>query len=272
MMYGKLPKARKVMLIALDIGNNHVTIGGFDGDDIRFVAAIATDPKRTGEEYACLMQNVLALHHADKTPITGAAICSVVPDMADIMHNAVAFLTDGPILEVGAGVKTGLNIKITEPRTLGTDRVVTAVHASHAYPMPCVIVDLGTATTYTALDASGALVGSAITAGVRLSLSALNEHTAQLPTVGLREIPDHVLGKNTAEALCIGAVYGTAAMIDGLVSRYGQALGAQPTVVLTGGMAETIRPYLTTAAIHEPTLALRGLADIWHRNHGRNAK
>ncbi len=271
-MYGKLPEARKVMLIALDIGNNHVTIGGFDGDDIRFVAAIAANPKQTGEEYACLMQNVFALHHADQTPITGAAICSVVPGMAHILHKAVAFLTDGPILEVGTGIKTGLNIKIAEPRTLGTDRVVTAVHASQTYPMPCIIVDLGTATTYTALDASGALVGSAITAGVQLSLSALNEHTAQLPTVGLREVPNHVLGKSTAEALCIGAVYGTAAMIDGLVSRYAEALGAMPTVVLTGGMAETIRPYLRTDTVHEPTLALRGLVDIWHRNHGKNAK
>ena len=140
---------------------------------------------RRGREYAYLMQNVLALYHADQTPITGAAICSVVPGMADILHQAANFLTDGLILEVGAGVKTGLNIKIAEPRTLGTDRVVTAVYASHTYPMPCVIVDLGTATTYTVLDKTGALVGSAIAAGVRLSLSALNEHTAQLPTVGL---------------------------------------------------------------------------------------
>ncbi len=138
--------------------------------------------------------------------------------------------------------------------------------------MPCVIVDLGTATTYTVLDQTGALVGSAIAAGVQLSLFALNEHTAQLPTVGLHEIPNHVLGKSTAEALCIGAVYGTAAMIDGMVSRYQEALEAQPTVVLTGGMASTVRPYLQTDTIHEPTLALRGLADIWHRNHGRNAK
>lgn len=261
------------MLIALDIGNNHVTIGGFDGADICFVAAIAANPKQTREEYACLIQNVLALYHADQTPITGAAICSVVPGMAHILHQAIAFLTDGPILEVGAGVKTGLNIKIAEPRTLGTDRVVTAVYASHTYKMPCVIVDLGTATTYTALDHTGALVGSAIAAGVQLSLSALNEHTAQLPTVGLSEVPSHVLGKSTAEALCIGAVYGTAAMIDGLICRYTDALGAVPTVVLTGGMADTIRPYLQTDTIHEPTLALRGLADIWHRNHGgRNAK
>lgn len=260
------------MLIALDIGNNHVTIGGFDGEDICFVAAIATNPKQTGEEYACLIRNVLALYQKDQTPITGAAICSVVPGMAHILHQAISFLTDGPILKVGAGVKTGLNIKIVEPRTLGTDRVVTAVYASHMYQMPCVIVDLGTATTYTALDQTGALVGSAIAAGVQLSLSALKEHTAQLPTVGLSEIPNHVLGKSTAEALCIGAVYGTAAMIDGMVSRYQEALGAQPTVVLTGGMARTIRPYLQTSTIHEPALALRGLADIWHRNHGRNAK
>lgn len=260
------------MLIALDIGNNHVTIGGFDGDDIRFVASIATDRKQTGEEYACTLKNVLALHHADSLPVTGAAICSVVPGMAHTMARALRFLTDGPVLVVGTGGKTGLNLKIAEPRSLGTDRVATAVHASHTYPMPCVVVDLGTATTFTALDHTGALVGSAIAPGVQLSLTALNEHTAQLPTVGLDDVPQNVLGRNTAEALCIGAVYGTAAMIEGMTERYAAALGGTPTVVLTGGMAEVVRPYLRIPTIHAPTLALLGLADIWRRNHGREAK
>lgn len=261
------------MLIALDIGNHHVTIGGFDGDDIRFVASIATDRKQTREEYACTLQNVLALYHAEDLPITGASICSVVPGMAYTLSRALGFLTDGPILVVGtSGVKTGLNLKISEPRTLGTDRVAAAVHASHTYPMPCVIVDLGTATTCTALDRQGALVGSAIAPGVQLFLTALNEHTAQLPTVGLYEVPAHVLGRTTAEALQIGAVHGTAAMIEGLIARYAEALGSQPTVVLTGGMAETVQPHLRMPTVHAPTLALFGLADIWRRNHGREAK
>lgn len=260
------------MLIALDIGNNHITVGGFDGDDIRFVAAIATAPKQTGEEYACILKNVLALYQVDDQPIIGASICSVVPGMAHTMERALRFLTRGPILIVGTGAKTGLNLKIAEPRTLGTDRVAAAVHASRTYPMPCVIVDLGTATTCTALDKTGALVGSAIIPGVKLSLIALNEHTAQLPTVELTDVPSNVLGKNTAEALCIGAIYGTAAMIDGMVERYAQALGAMPTVVLTGGMAQAVRPYVHTTTIHEPVLALRGLAEIWKRNHSRKVK
>lgn len=260
------------MLIALDIGNNHITIGGFDADDIQFVAAIAANRKQTGEEYACILKNVLALYGKETCPITGAAICSVVPDMAHTLYRALTFLTDGPVLIVGTGIKTGLNIKIAEPRTLGADRVAAAVWASHQYPMPCVIVDLGTATTFTALDQHGALIGSAIAAGVQLSLTALNEHTAQLPTVGLTEIPNHVLGKNTGEALCIGAVYGAAAMIDGLVTRYREALGTLSTIVVTGGMAETIRPYLRIQTIHEPILVLRGLSDIWNRNYGREVK
>ena len=261
------------MLIALDIGNHHVTIGGFDGDDMRFVASIATDRKQTGEEYACTLKNVLALYHAAQASITGASICSVVPGMAYTLSRALSFLTDGPILVVGTGgVKTGLNLKISEPRTLGTDRVAAAVHASRAYPMPCVIVDLGTATTFTALDGQGALVGSAIAPGVQLFLTALSEHTAQLPAVGLYEIPGSALGRTTAEALQIGAGPGTAALIEGMIARYAPALGGKPTVVLTGGMAETVQPYLSLSALHAPTLALWGLADIWRRNHGREAK
>lgn len=260
------------MLIALDIGNNHVTIGGFDGDGIRFVASIATDRKQTGEEYACTLKNVLALYHADHLSITGAAICSVVPGMALILSQALRFLTDGPVLVVGTGIKTGLNLKIAEPRSLGADRVAVAVHASHSYPMPCVVVDLGTATTFTALDSTGALVGSAILPGVQLGLTALGEHTAQLPIVGLEDVPATVLGRNTAEALSIGAVYGAASMIEGMVARYAEALGGTPTVVLTGGMAEAVRPYLRVPTVHAPTLALLGLADIWRRNHGREAK
>ena len=260
------------MLIALDIGNNHVTIGGFDGDDIRFVAAIAADERQTGEQYACALKNVFALYGAEREPITGAALCSVVPGLTPIMQRALRFLTDGPILTVGAGVKTGLNIKIDQPRTLGADRVVTAVRASRTVPMPCVIVDLGTATTFTVLDQTGALVGSAIAAGVRLGLTSLKEYAAQLPSVGLETMPRSVLGKTTAEAMQVGAVYGAAAMIDGLIDRYAEALGQTPTVLLTGGMAHTVRPYLRTRTIHEPLLALRGLADIWYKNHGSDRK
>lgn len=256
------------MLIALDIGNNHVTIGGFDGDDIRFVAAIATDEKQTGEQYACALKDVFALYGAAGEPITGAALCSVVPGLTPVMQRALRFLTDQPVLTVGAGVKTGLNIKIDQPRTLGADRVATAVHAGRTAALPCVIVDLGTATTFTVLDGSGALVGSAIAAGVRISLAALKEHAAQLPSVGLETMPRSVLGRTTAEAMQVGAVYGAAALIDGLIDRYAEVLGEMPSVLLTGGMAQTVRPYLRTQTVHEPQLALRGLADIWYRNHG----
>lgn len=264
---GNLPDRGFLMLIVLDIGNNHVTIGGFDGDDIRFVAAIATDEKQTGEQYACALRDVFALYGVDGVPITGVSLCSVVPGLTPVMQRAVRFLTDSSILTVGAGVKTGLNIKIDQPRTLGADRVAAAVHAVRVAPMPCVIVDLGTATTFTVLDESGALIGSAIAAGVQISLAALKSCAAQLPTVGLETVPRSPMGRTTAEAIQIGAVYGTAAMIDGMLARYAQALGQTPSVLLTGGMAERIAPCMQTTAVHEPLLALRGLADIWHRNH-----
>lgn len=254
------------MLIALDIGNSHVTIGGFHGDDILFVASMATDDRQTGEQYACGLKNIFELHGVAAEPIDGAVLSSVVPSMIPILQRALSFLTDCRVLTIGAGVKTGLNIKVDQPRTLGTDRVAAAAWANQTASLPCVIVDLGTAITFTALDAQGALVGSAIAPGLHIALHALGRAAAQLPEVRLDTPPKTVLGRATADAIQIGSVYGTAAMIDGLLARFADELGTQPEVLLSGSSAALIQPYLRTTARCDPELVLRGLALIWRRN------
>lgn len=265
------------MILAMDIGNSHILFGGFSATQpttTHFVASIATDAKQTGEQYACTLRNVLSLHGVDTTAIAGVVLCTVVPSMVATIQHALSFVTTAPILQVGAGVKTGLNIRIDQPRTLGSDRVAAAAYATGAVAMPCVIVDMGTATSFTVLDASGALVGSAITAGVGISLRALKEHAAQLPAVGLEahsagtaEIAP-VLGKSTADAIRAGMLHGAAAMVEGMLARFAATLGQQPTVLLTGGSAALIQPYLAVETTYEPHVSLLGLVRIWQRQRG----
>lgn len=256
------------MLLALDVGNSHVKIGGFNGDEIQFVASIATDDRQTGEQYACLLQNVCALYAVTLSEIHGIALCSVVPSMHEIMLKALGFLTDAPVLNVSSGVKTGLNIKIDQPRALGSDLVANAVWAMHTGHTPCVVVDMGTVTTFTALDQQGALVGTAIAAGVKIALDAMKHNAAQLPTVQL-EAPSHgVLGKNTVEAIKAGVVYGAAAMIDGMLTQYAAILQTPPHVLLTGGASAVVAPYLQTPFTLDAYVTLRGLHLIWKKNRG----
>ena len=167
---------------------------------------------------------------------------------------------------LGPGVKTGLNIKIDNPAQLGADLVAGAVGAIDEYTMPCVIIDMGTASTISVLDRSGAFLGGAIAAGVRLTLKALAENTAQLPSISI-EAPSAVIGSNTVECMQSGLVYGTAAMLDGLLDKIEQELGETPTVVATGGMSKEIIPHCRRNIIYNENLLLDGLRIIYEKNN-----
>lgn len=255
------------MLLALDIGNSHVKIGVFCGDELQYVASIATDERQTGEQYACVLHNILALGKVEDHKIDGAILCSVVPTVSPIIQAAVHILWPKVrLLNVSTGVKTGLNIRLDQPKTLGSDLVANAVWAMQIGKTPCVIVDLGTVTTFTALDENGVLVGTAIAAGVKSTLRAIKSDAAQLPTVQVEVPPHGVLGRNTVEAMKAGAVFGAAAMVDGMITRYEDAFGHHPHVILTGGTSKVIAPHLRTDAQVSPYSTLHGLQLIWHRN------
>lgn len=254
------------MLIALDIGNSHIRFGGFYGDDLSFVASIATDDRLTAEQYACQLRDVLSLYGTHHAQIDGVVFCSVVPSVTQTIRKAIGLLTACAPLNVASGVKTGLNLRVDQPRALGSDLVANAVWAAHADKLPCVVVDLGTVTTFTVLDRDGALIGTAIAPGVKTSMDTLKSVAAQLPAISMEAPARGVLGRNTVDAMKSGAVFGAAAMVDGMVCRIADALGEMPHVLLSGGAGAVISPHLTIAAECDPHVTLRGLVEIWNRN------
>ena len=249
------------MLIAVNAGNSRVLLGGYEEDGQVFSASIATEPKLTRDDYACKLQQVLLLYGVNVRRIHGGIVSSVVPSMVGVLEGALRLLGIRDVIEVSSGVKTGLNIRSEQPRQVGSDRVAAAVAARAKGKLPCVAITLGTATTFTALDQSGALVGSAITAGVQLSLLALREQAAQLPAVAID-------ARNTVDAMRVGAVYGAASLVDGMVERFAEALGETPYVVLTGELAPLVTPYLRIPFEYDESLVLDGLHLIWKKNRG----
>ena len=252
------------MLIAVNAGNSRVLLGGYEEDGQVFSASIATEPKLTRDDYACKLQQVLLLYGVNVRRIHGGIVSSVVPSMVGVLR----LLGIRDVIEVSSGVKTGLNIRSEQPRQVGSDRVAAAVAARAKGKLPCVAITLGTATTFTALDGSGALVGSAITAGVQLSLLALREQAAQLPAVAIDAKDEGILARNTVDAMRVGAVYGAASLVDGMVERFAEALGETPYVVLTGELAPLVTPYLRIPFEYDESLVLDGLHLIWKKNRG----
>ena len=253
------------MLLAVDIGNTNITLGGYRDDILIFTARIATDTKLTADQYAVTIKNILALHEQDARHIEDCIIASVVPQVGTAVSRAVSKLCEIVPLMIGPGVKTGLNIKIDNPAQLGADLVVGAVGAMAEYTLPCVIIDMGTASTVSVIDANGCFLGGVIAAGVRLTLKALCENTAQLPAIDI-EAPRSVIGSNTVDSMKSGLVFGTAAMLDGLLDRIEEELGEEATVVATGGLSKEIIAHCHRHIIYNENLLLDGLREIYEKN------
>ncbi len=253
------------MLLAVDIGNTNITLGGYKDEKLCFVTRIATDRNMTADQYAVQLDGVIRLYGFDPADVCDAVIASVVPAAGAAISDAVETLTGKAPLTVGPGVKTGLNIKIDNPAQLGADLAAGAVGALGKYPLPCIVIDMGTATTLSALDKDGTFVGGAIAAGIRSTLDALTSHTSQLPSIYI-DAPKNIIGKNTVECMQSGLVIGAAAMLDGLVERMEQQLGGKATVVATGGLARTVLSHCKREAIIDDNLLLDGLYKIYLKN------
>ena len=254
------------MLLAIDIGNTNITLGTFDSGVLAFTARLATENKKTADQYAVELKSLLSLECIGVEEIEDCIISSVVPAVGKSMSAAVSKLCHIVPLMLGPGVKTGLNIKIDNPAQLGADLVAGAVGALDAYTMPCVIVDMGTASTVSVLDRNGTFLGGVIAAGVRLTLKALTENTAQLTSIPI-EAPQSVIGRNTVECMQSGLVYGTAAMLDGLLEQIEKELGEEPTVVATGGLSKEIITHCKYNIIYNENLLLDGLRAIYEKNN-----
>lgn len=254
------------MILAIDAGNTHIVLGCLERERLLFTARLSTDRKKTADEYALMFRNLLDLHQVDRTQIEGAILSSVVSELTEAIRTAAEIVTHRSPIVVGAGIKTGVNIKIDDPGQLGADLVVGAVAATAKYEKPLMIFDLGTANTMSVIDSDGRFLGGAIMAGPRLSVDALSTGTSQLPQIDL-DVPPRVIGSNTLHAMQSGAVYGHAAMVDGLVDRVEAELGKpMATVVATGGLAGTIVPLCRREIQLDQALMMDGLRLIYEKN------
>ena len=254
------------MLLAIDIGNTNVVIGCLDEEhNTNQLFRMVSNLEKTVDEYAASIKSVLDFNEVDCSKFEGAIICSVVPPLTELFRVAVRKITGLNALVVGTGVKTGLNILIENPASLGGDLVATAVAAMSDYKLPVIIFDLGTATTITAVDKNGNYIGGAFYPGVALSMNALSSGTSLLQKVPI-EAPKKVINTMTIESMQSGAVFGTASMMDGMIDRFEEEIGEKCSYVATGGLAGKIVPYCKHDIVCDDNLLLRGLGIIYKKN------
>ena len=253
------------MILAVDVGNSNIVIGGIEGMDILFEARLRTDATKTSDEYCIDLKMILEVYKVEPEQLEGAIISSVVPQVLNSMKTAVKKLTGHTALVVGPGLKTGLNIKIENPAQTGADLVVASVAALREHKAPIIVIDMGTATTVTVLDETGAFIGGSICPGVKISMDALTDRTALLPGLQLDQ-PKRAIGRNTIDCMRSGIMLGTACMMDGLVERFEEELGCKATVVATGGIARFIIPMCRTPIVYDKDLLLKGLAILYRDN------
>lgn len=253
------------MLLAIDIGNTNLVIGCIENDSIVFKARIATDRTRTSDQYGVEIKNMIEAFGVKLSDITDCIISSVVPPVFNSVRTGVIKVIGKQPMVVGPGLKTGLNIHIDVPSQVGSDRIVIAVAALAEYKAPLVLMDMGTATTIEVVEPENVYMGGVIFPGVKLSLDALTSKAAQLPGISLDK-PKKVIGKNTVDCMRSGMMYGTAAMIDGLIDRIAEELGHSSTIIATGGMAQFITPLCRHTIILEKDLLLKGLNIIYKKN------
>ena len=253
------------MLLALSVENTNLEMGVFSGERLLFTSRMATDRSKTGDEYAISFKSILDIHGIRPADIQGSIVSSVVPALINEIKAALRLMLGREPLVVGPGVKTGLNILMDNPAALGSDLVVNAVAAVAEYPAPLIVIDLDTATTLLAVNGKKSFVGSVIAPGAALSAAALANACDQLPRIAI-EAPPTVIGKNTVDCMRSGTVFGTAAMLDGMVDRMEAQLGAPCTVIATGSLAETIVPHCRRDMTVDQQLLLKGLRRIYEKN------
>ncbi len=253
------------MLLAIDIGNTNLVIGCIKDDKILFKARIATDRLRTSDQYGVEIKNMMEAYGVQLSEIDDCIISSVVPPVFNSVRTGVIKILGKQPMVVGPGLKTGLNIHMDVPSQVGSDRIVIAVAALAEYSAPLILMDLGTATTIEVVEPDNVYLGGIIFPGVRVSLDALTSRTSQLPGISLDK-PKQVIGKNTVDCMRSGMMYGTAAMLDGLVDRIEEELGHTSTIIATGGLAQFITPLCKHNIILEKNLLLKGLNILYKKN------
>ena len=253
------------MLLAIDIGNTNVTLGVFDKEDLRATWAIATDIKKTADEYAVFLMNLLPREDLTIEEIDQISIACVVPPLLATMEDMCNRYFKTTPLVVGPGVKTGVRICTDNPREVGADRIVNVAAAHRIYGGPAIIIDFGTATTFDVLSKTGDYLGGAIAPGIVISAEALFTRASKLPRIELIP-PEKAIGKNSVEAMQAGIMFGYAGLIENLVGRIRKEMGGKAKVIATGGLSAVIASETQVIEIVDKNLTLVGLRLIHEMN------
>ena len=253
------------MILAVDIGNTHILLGGFDDKEILFTELLTTNRNATDLEYATLIEASLRVNLLDFGSVDGAIISSVVPNVTSSIVRAIERFTSCTPLIVGPGVKTGLKIRTDNPAQVGSDLIMAAVAGIKEYKVPQINIYMGTATAFSLIDETKTFVGTSIGAGMGVAADALCEKTSQLPSVAF-EIPKKVIGTNTVDSVKSGLMYQTAATIDGMIERIEEEYGKPCTVVATGRYAASVTKLCKRAIHTDPDLILKGLMEVYFKN------
>lgn len=253
------------MILAIDVGNTNIVAGCIEQGKICNIVRIRTVVGETEAEYAIKLKQVLEFYGVDPQSFEGAIISSVVPPVTEALSRAVRRITGLKCMVVGPGIRTGMNLRVDDPGTVAGDLIVGSVAAMSCYGAPVIVLDMGTATTMVVIDKDNCYIGGAIIPGVNLSYSALASGTSLLPTISI-EAPKKAIATDTVNSMRSGAVYGTAALIDGMIDRMEAELGYSCKVVATGGISGAIIPHCKREIIEDNDLLLKGLWVLYQKN------
>ncbi|MEA2279855.1 MAG: type pantothenate kinase [Solirubrobacteraceae bacterium] len=253
------------MLLVVDVGNTQTHLGTYEGDVLVEHWRFATVRSSTADELGAALRNLLALRGMTFADLHASIVSSTVPQLRPEWQAMASRYLGHELLVVGPGLRTGMPIRYDNPREIGPDRLVNAVAGYEKVGGPCVVVDFGTAVTHDVVSAGGEYLGGVIFPGVEISLDALSERAAALPKIDLVE-PRTLVGKSTVDAIRSGVLFGFAAMVDGIIARLREQLGAELRTIATGGLAPIIVPYCDAIDGVDDQLTLTGLRLIWERN------
>ena len=258
------------MLLAVDVGNSNISLGIFQNSILRMKAKISVKTRRSADEYAAVLYDLMRMNHIAREEIKGCILASVVPELTGLVEDAARIVTGTQVLRVGPGIRTGFRIRIDDPSQLGGDLAADTLAALTEYGAPLVVIDAGTVTTIIAVDRNRTYLGGCILPGIRPSAMLLKEATALLPSIAFGQGEEECLGRNSADAMRRGLLLGSAMMADGFIARYRALPGmAGAVAVATGGSAELVTAACREDVLLNPDLTLQGLRLLYENNWPR---